>query len=338
MDAGVVLRLSLTIYGIIIAAMFLVVLIVLLLCCYNFNRISPEACDDPELATRPASKESVQPYFELATRPASKESVQPYFELATRPASKESVPPYIELATRPASKESVQPYFELATRPASKESVPPYCSYRPNVHVCHDIPVNRKRTLTPLPNNFHNFITATIIPSFEKQRLIGYQFAVLVLLSEKDFYNICSTTFVPSNGGQPLVDNCHPLMPQNVFHYGNYITARPISNSCHSEEEIFGSSINSHFSQLWSAYVKHNGSPPKCVLLYSWNLPCSRCTDVIIRSLNDSMYSCTSVIVAHTIFWRSESEDEHRINTGKLKKENITVEQVQYPERLTRMS
>ena len=39
--------------------------------------------------------------------------------------------------------------------------------------VGHDLPVLQKRTLTPLPNNFHNFITATIIPSFEKQRLIG---------------------------------------------------------------------------------------------------------------------------------------------------------------------
>ena len=45
MDAGVVLGLSLTIYGIIIAVVFLVVLIVLLLCCYNFGtyHISPEA-------------------------------------------------------------------------------------------------------------------------------------------------------------------------------------------------------------------------------------------------------------------------------------------------------
>ena len=267
------LGLSLTIYGIIIEAMFLVVLIVLLLCCYNFGtyHISPEAFDD----------------------------------------------------------------FELATQPASKESVQPYCSYRPNVHVCHEISVNRKRTLTPLPNNFHNFITAIIIPSFEKQRLIDYQFAVLVLLSEKDFNNICDTTFVPSYGGQPLLNNSHPSMPHSVIHYGNYITARPISNNWHSEEEIFGSSINSPFSQLWSAYVKHNGSPPKCVLLYSWYLPCSWCTDVIIRSLNDDTYSCTSVIVAHTIFWRSESEDEHRKIMEKLKKENITVVQVPYSEYLS---
>ena len=127
-------------------------------------------------------------------------------------------------------------------------------------------------------------------------------------------------------------------MPRKVIHcYQNYIVASPSSNSWHSEEEILGkySSINSPFSQLWNAYVKHNGSPPKCVLLYSWNLPCSRCTDVIIRSLNDSMYRCTSVIVAHTIFWRSESEDEHRMNTEKLSQENITVEQVRYPKRLS---
>ena len=126
-----------------------------------------------------------------------------------------------------------------------------------------------------------------------------------------------------------VIHQCH------VINYGNYIVARPISNSWHSEEEIFGSSINSHFYELWTAYVRHNHSPPKCVLLYTWNLPCSRCTDVIIRSLNDSMYRCTSVIVAHTIYWRSESEDKHRKNIQKLRQENITVEQVPYPKRLS---
>ena len=283
MDAGVGLGLSPTAYGLIVAVMFLLVLtVLLLLCCYNFgtyyHRTSPdsvESCDD----------------------------------------------------------------FELATQPASKETVPLYSSYRPNVQVCHDIPVNRKRMLTSLPNNFHNFITTIIIPSFEKQRLTGYQFSAVVLLSEKNFNNICSTTFVPGYGGQPLLDNSHPLMPHNATHYGNYIAAHPISNSWHSEEEIFGkymySSLDSPFRQLWTAYMRRNRSTPKCVLLYTWNLPCSRCTDVIIRSLNDSMYRRTSVIVAHTIYWRSESEEEHRENEKKLKKENIAVVQVPYPEYLS---
>ena len=198
----------------------------------------------------------------------------------------------------------------------------------------HEIPVvnfNQKRTILPLPRNFSKFIIDIIVPFFNKQRLVANQFAVVVLLSEKDFYNICSTTFAPSNGGRPLVDNYYTSMPQNATQYGNYIVARPISSSCHSEEEIF-ENHNSPFSQLWSAYVKHNGSPPKCVLLYSWNLPCSRCTDVIIRSLNDSMYKCTSVIVAHTTYWQRELRGQCTRNEEKLTKENITVEQVRYPE------
>ena len=63
--------------------------------------------------------------------------------------------------------------FELTTQLTSCRSDAEY--------VYHDIPVNRKRTLTPLPNNFNNFIVHTVIPSFEKQRLTSYQFAVVVL-------------------------------------------------------------------------------------------------------------------------------------------------------------
>ena len=201
-------------------------------------------------------------------------------------------------------------------------------------YVCYDPPVsniNHERTLSPLPYNFQDFITDIIIPSFKEQRSTANQFAVVVLLSEKDFYNILGTTFVPSDGGQPLLDNYYASMPQNATHYGNYIVARPTSSSWHSEEEIFGNH-NSPFSQLWTAYMRHNGSPPKCVLLYTWNLPCSRCTDVIIRSLNNSMYRCTSVIVAHTTYWQRELGGQCIRNEEKFTKENITVEQVRYPE------
>ena len=209
-------------------------------------------------------------------------------------------------------------------------------------YVCRDPPVSnidQKRTLSPLPNNFDNFITDMVVPSFKKQRSTGrYQFAVVILLSENDFDDISDMGFEPSNIlGGPLLNNTYPSMPRNAANYGNYIAARPDSVSCHSEEEIFRkySSINSPFRELWTAYMSHNGSTPKCVLLYTWQLPCTRCTDVIIRSLNDDMYRCTSVIVAHTIYWRSESEEEHRENKEKLKKENIAVVQVPHPVRLS---
>ena len=123
-------------------------------------------------------------------------------------------------------------------------------------------------------------------------------------------------------------------MPRDRPEYGNYIVARPFSNSYHSEEEIFGqhSVTDSPFSHLWSAYVKHSGAYPKCVLIYSWNLPCTRCTDVIIRSLREEPYNRASAIVAHTIFWsRSETDSQHKMNTEKLKCENITVKQISYP-------
>ena len=199
-------------------------------------------------------------------------------------------------------------------------------------HDPHGFNINQKRAILPLPDNFSRFIIDIIVPFFNEQRLTANQFAVVVLLSEDDIDNILGTRFVPSNGRQPLLNKYHPSMPLNASHYGNYIVARP-SNSWHSEEEIFGkySSINSPFSQLWTAYMKRNHSHPKCVLLYTWNLPCSRCTDVIIRSLNNNMYRCTSVIVAYSTYWQKELGGQYIENEEKLKKENIVVKEVPYP-------
>ena len=208
---------------------------------------------------------------------------------------------------------------------------------RPKVE--SDGPENYKeRQVTRLPHHFRDFVVYKIIPYFNDQRMFAYQFAVVVLLSEDDFDNIRQTRFTPSDfWGKPILNKTVSVMPQELTKYGNYIVARPSSNSCHSEEEIFGpySVNNSPFSHLWSAYVESNGAYPKCVLIYSWNLPCSRCTKAIIRSLGEEPYNSVSVIVAHTIFWnRSESESQHKINTEKLVSKNITVEQVPYPDYL----
>ena len=241
--------------------------------------------------------------------------------------------------------------FELTTHLTSQRSDADLASYPDDVEkggsvmwpgymakvdsIEHDLPVvnfNQKRAILPLPKNFSKFIIDTIVPFFNKQRLVANQFAVVVLLSEEDIDNICGTRFVPSNGRKPTLNKYHPSMPHNAIHYGNYIVARP-NGSWHSEEEIFGkrSSIDSPFSQLWTAYVKRNHSRPKCILLYSWNLPCSQCTDVIITSLNDDTYRCTSAIVAYSTYWQKELGEQYTENEEKLKNENITVEEVRYP-------
>ena len=193
----------------------------------------------------------------------------------------------------------------------------------------------KERPVVHLPYQLHNFVVQKIIPYFNDQRLTAYQFAVVVLLSESDFDNICQTNFTPSDiWGRPILNKAFSVMPQDLKKYGNYVVARPSSNNCHSEEEIFGkySVIDTPFYHLWSAYVERNGAYPKCILIYSWNLPCSRCTEAIIRSLGKKPYNGVSVIVAHTIFWmRSESDSQHKMNQEKLISKNITVEQVQYP-------
>ena len=170
----------------------------------------------------------------------------------------------------------------------------------------------RKRSRAALPNNFRNFIKNRIIPSFKGQRVPGKnQFAVLLLLSERDLADITSMSFNPHNYlNQPLVDKSYLYMPRDSeSQIGNYIVARPSHNEWHSEDVIFSALISSSlFSRLWDAYKKYNGHSPKCILLYSWNLPCSRCTKLIIRSLNDRPYSETSVIVAYNAHWSDETE------------------------------
>ena len=199
------------------------------------------------------------------------------------------------------------------------------------------VSVSQERPVTHLPHHFNNFIVDKIIPYFLDQRRRAYQFAVVVLLSENDFDNICQTSFTPSrsDSGKPIIDNTYISMPQDRTEYGNYIVARPISNSYHSEEEIFGqySVTDSPFSHLWSAYLKYAGAHPKCVLIYSWNLPCSRCTDVIIRSLREEPYNRVSVIVAHTTFWMLDLDRNK--NKEKLIHNNITVQQVAYPKHIS---
>lgn len=125
-------------------------------------------------------------------------------------------------------------------------------------------------------------------------------------------------------------------MPQNSADYGNYIVARPDGDSYHSEERIFGkySVEGTPFRYLWRAYVNNNGANPRYVPIYSWNLPCSRCTDAIIRSFREEPYSHTNVIVAHTTCWKSEDDWVHERNRQKLSSKNIIVKWVKYPDRL----
>ena len=186
-----------------------------------------------------------------------------------------------------------------------------------------------------VPNKLDKFVVERIIPYFNCQRKANYlQFAVVLFLSESDLADIMQTRFTPSDPftWRPIVNNSFSLMPQDPANYGNYITARP-SNKYHSEVKLFeqcSDLTDTPFYHLWRSYVKQNGDYPECVLIYSWNLPCSHCTDVIIKSLAKEPYSRVNVVVAHTAVWGKEKAAEHETNKRKFKSKNITVKQIPY--------
>ena len=185
-----------------------------------------------------------------------------------------------------------------------------------------------------IPNHFREFIVEKIIPYFNCQRKANHlQFAVVLLLSESDLANIKQTRFSPSDAfGRPIVNNSFSLMPQDPSKYGNYIVARP-SIRYHSEVKLFeqcSEMTDTPFNHLWRGYVERNRAYPKCVLIYSWYLPCSHCTDVIIKSLGEEPYNRVSVVVAHTAVWSKETVWDHENSKEKLKSKNIAVEQVPY--------
>ena len=168
--------------------------------------------------------------------------------------------------------------------------------------------------VAPNHNDFDNFIRHVIVPKFEKQRLYGRQnqFVVLVLATDED-----QMKFHPYD--PPITNNGNLSMPDNEKQYYNYIVARPRNDSHHAEKEIL-----KHLDQLWNGFMRHSGKiPPKCFILYSWNFPCTKCTQLIIDSFNKPQYKCVSVIVAATAFWGKEKRKIRKQNEAKIKQERF---------------
>ena len=178
------------------------------------------------------------------------------------------------------------------------------------------------------PRGFHDFIRERVVPAFKEQRAIDQnQFAVLLLVSEEEFEDLNSMTFHPS--GEPLTDCLEVSMPSKRKQYRNYIVARyesiressdkvdPIDR--HSEETI----IN-ELKHLWKQYMKFTkGVAPKCFILYSWNFPCTDCTEIIISALKQPPYKGISMIVAFSQHWRGEASSDVYRNRKQMRKKGI---------------
>jgi hypothetical protein len=182
---------------------------------------------------------------------------------------------------------------------------------------------NEVRSMIDAPDDFDDFIRQAIVPKFKQQRRYDQkQFAVLLLATEKDLRDIshCQMKFRPHD--PPITNNLNLSMPDNEKEYRNYIVARPCNDNHHAEKEIFD-----HLDQLWNGFMRHNdhGVPPKCFILYSWNFPCSKCTQLIIDSFNKPRYKSVSVIVAATAFWSEEEHEIRQQNEVKMRQEHFRV-------------
>ena len=176
------------------------------------------------------------------------------------------------------------------------------------------------------PRGFHHFIRDRVVPAFKEQRGINQnQFAVLLLVSENEFKDLNSMEFHPSE--EPLTDCCEVSMPHERSQYRNYIVARyesirdsdEVSTDYHSEETIV-----SELDHLWEGYMEFtNGTPPTCFILYSWNFPCTDCTETIISALKRPPYKGISMIVVFSQHWRGETSRDVYHNRKEMKKKGI---------------
>ena len=165
------------------------------------------------------------------------------------------------------------------------------------------------------------FIKKTIIPNFHKQREEGDQFAVLII--EASLRNI---VFQPcDNTGRPHVDRDHPFYPP-TYQCVNYIAARPhkaMGFTIHTEKILM-----QQLESLWANYRKNFHAYPNHIILYSWMMPCSHCTQAIIGKM--SKYTSTGKVVAYTINWKGIPEDENENNRTCLQQAGIHVIRVRY--------
>ena len=119
-----------------------------------------------------------------------------------------------------------------------------------------------------------------------------------------------------------LVDNSFVSFPTDDD-LVNYIVARPdqrCSPPRHAEETLLD-----RFDALKDRYP---GSPISTVLLYSWLMPCSGCTELLIQKFKNCPYK---VIVVYNNDWTKAIPDEkNEENRNMLRGAGIDVYQVRY--------
>ena len=177
---------------------------------------------------------------------------------------------------------------------------------------------------------FDKFIIEKVISVFHWQRQERDQFAVLIFTEESNLSKMEYTRFKPCDPrarcNTPLVNNNYPCFPRGDL--GNYLVARP-DEGRHCEKIIF-----CQIHLLQKAYRRVHPRGPRCIILYSWLLPCSGCTREILRYYSNISAPRPKMVVAYTVLWREVADTENQRNIEQMQQAEIIVKKIAYPRRL----
>ena len=165
---------------------------------------------------------------------------------------------------------------------------------------------------------FYDFIQ-NVIELFNGQRLKKDQFAVLIFTAESTWSRIQA----PSHTTH-LVDKTYSYFPR--YNLKNYLVARP--DKGHHCEKIL---LDQEY-QLWNGYKEDHRTGPKCIILYSWLLPCSDCTSEILTYHTDIRPTVKLIVVFTSGCYLDESENVKNIT--RMQGAGIVVYKVSYSRRL----
>ena len=88
--------------------------------------------------------------------------------------------------------------------------------------------------------------------------------------------------------------------------------------------------ILQNFDALWKAYIRIHGVQPASVFLYSWLMPCTDCTNMILDKLGwkNATIAYTSKNFEPSEYPNVQVQEENR---ERLRNRNLTVLNVCYP-------
>ena len=127
-----------------------------------------------------------------------------------------------------------------------------------------------------------------------------------------------------SPGDKPVINPDVHISPPTPVNANNYVAARP--HKPH-DAEIW---ILTYLRQLYDAYVRNNNNrPPQALLLYSFIVPCKKCTDRIIEKFKSDPFNKIPLkVVAHTTYGTNCQTCDYEYTRQALERAGIEFVQV----------